>query len=255
VKRVDFATDHSRRSLDDGSVGKRVAIVQSCYIPWKGYFDLIRCVDEFVLYDDRQFTRRDWRNRNRIKSRDGVRWLTIPVEVKGRYHQRIDEVVVADQSWAERHWKTIVHSYAAAPSFRDYAPRVEQLYRRAASEPRLSRINRTFIDGVCEILGIDTAITWSSDYDVVGDGTERLVALCRATGAERYLSGPSARAYLDEEALAQAGIDLAYANYSGYEEYAQIHPPFEHGVSILDLIFHVGSEALHYMKESLASVP
>src|SRR6266576_2014989 len=102
-------TNTPQRGHMTGS-GKRVAIVQSSYIPWKGYFDLINLVDEFVLYDDRQFTKRDWRNRNRIKTPDGVQWLTIPVNVKGKYHQRIDETTISDPDWAERHWKTLVHN-------------------------------------------------------------------------------------------------------------------------------------------------
>jgi hypothetical protein len=108
---------------------KTVAIVQSCYIPWKGYFDLVAGADEFILYDDRQFTRRDWRNRNRIKTPNGVQWLTIPVNVKGKYHQRIDETTISDPDWAQRHWKTLVHSYTAAPSFAEYAPAAEDQHR------------------------------------------------------------------------------------------------------------------------------
>ena len=204
---------------------KTVAVVQSCYIPWKGYFDLIGSVDEFILYDDRQFTRRDWRNRNRIKTASGVQWLTIPVNVKGKYHQRIDETTVADLDWAERHWKTLVHSYAAAPSFGEYASAAEDLYRRAAAESHLSKVNRCFIEGVCELLGIETMLSWATDYDVEGE-----------------------RSYLDERVFSEQGIEVAYADYEGYPEYTQLHPPFEHGVTILDLVFHVGSQAPTYMK-------
>jgi WbqC-like protein family len=232
---------------------KTVAIVQSCYIPWKGYFDLIRSADEFILYDDRQFTRRDWRNRNKIKTADGVRWLTVPVHVKGRYHQRIDETVVSDASWADRHLKTLVHAYAGAPHFTEFADALEELYGRAGREPLLSRVNRLFLDWVCDVLQIGTALTWSTDYDVEGDRTGRLVSLCRAAGGTRYVSGPRARGYLDEDEFARAGIELVYADYDGYPVYEQLHPPFEHGVTILDLLFHVGSEAPSYMK-SLARV-
>lgn len=227
---------------------KTVAIVQSCYVPWKGYFDLINCVDEFILYDDRQFTRRDWRSRNRIKTPQGVTWLTIPVSVKGKYHQRIDETAVAEPAWADRHWKTLVHSYAAAAAFREYAPLIEGLYEQASRERLLSRINRCFIDGVCELMGIDTRRSWSTDYTADGERTARLVSLCKAAGASRYLSGPTARDYLEETAFADAGIELEYADYSGYPEYEQLYPPFEHAVTILDLIFHVGSDAPRYMK-------
>jgi hypothetical protein len=96
---------------------KRVAIVQSSYIPWKGYFDLIRAVDEFVLYDDVQFTKRDWRSRNRIKSAHGLLWLSVPVSVKGRFKQRICDTEISERGWGEKHWRAIRHAYARAPNF------------------------------------------------------------------------------------------------------------------------------------------
>src|SRR5438046_4323553 len=100
-------------------MARKAAIVQSNYIPWKGYFDLIRRVDEFILYDDVQYTRRDWRNRNLIKTPQGLRWLTIPVEVKGKYYQSIRDTKIADPVWAASHWQTIVHNYGRAPHVRD----------------------------------------------------------------------------------------------------------------------------------------
>jgi len=234
---------------DPGAVGtKSIAIVQSCYIPWKGYFDLIASVDEFVLYDDRQFTRRDWRNRNRIRTPGGTVWLTIPVRVKGRYEQRIDETVVSDTSWSPTHWKTLVHSYAAAAHFDAYRDRFEHTYAALESETRLSLINRRLIEEVCDTLGIRTTLSWSTDYAAEGSKTQRLVSICRAAGATRYVSGPRAREYLDEQLFARAGIELSYIDYSAYPEYPQLYAPFEHAVTILDLIFNVGPEAPRYMK-------
>lgn len=227
---------------------KRVAIVQSCYIPWKGYFDLIGSVDEFVLYDDRQFTRRDWRNRNRIKTRDGVRWLTIPVETKGKYLQRIDETRIQGSEWAETHWQTLRHAYGSAPAFDVYADLIGELYQAAAGEPLLSNVNRLFIEAICDVLGIRRKLSWSSDYPATGDRTERLVSLCSATGATTYLSGPSARDYMELELFQHAGVDVEFADYSGYPEYPQLHPPFEHGVTILDLLFNVGADAPRFLK-------
>jgi hypothetical protein len=225
--------------------------VQSSYIPWKGYFDLINLVDEFILFDDRQYTKRDWRNRNRIKTARGVRWLTIPVAVKGRFTQRIDEVVVSDTDWANRHWDTLVQSYATAPCFKPQRALLEHLYLDCASkQQRLSDINRMFIDAVCERLGIKTRISRSADYALPVDieRSRRLVELCRAAGAGAYLSGPSARSYIDETEFEQAGISLEYMNYDGYPEYPQLHPPFDHQVTVLDLLFNVGHEAPAYMK-------
>jgi WbqC-like protein len=230
--------------------GKRVAILQSSYIPWKGYFDIINFVDEFILYDDRQYTKRDWRNRNRIKTAGGAQWLTIPVQVKGRYTQRIDEVIVSDQDWAVRHWRSITQSYSPAAHFKQYREEFEPLYTQVASSlARLSEINRVFISAICRILNIRTAITASTDYSVSdADRTGNLVALCASAGATTYLSGPSARDYIDTRQFEAAGISVEYMDYSGYREYPQLHPPFEHAVSIVDLIFNVGPKAATFMK-------
>lgn len=226
---------------------KRIAIVQSCYMPWKGYFDLINSVDEFILYDDRQFTRRDWRNRNKIKTPQGLIWLTIPVVAKGRYTQRIDETRVSDPKWAERHWRTISNNYAAAPFFGDYREWLEDLYL-GSNEDLLSLVNRRFLDEICGRLGISTRLTWSTDYQAEGSATDRLVALCRAAGATHYLSGPAARDYIVHEKFDEAGIELEYFDYSGYPEYDQLYPPFDHAVTVVDLMFSVGADAPHFMR-------
>jgi len=227
---------------------KRVAIVQSSYIPWKGYFDLIRAADEFILLDDVQFTKRDWRSRNRIKTKDGLSWLTIPVNNKGRYEQRIMDTTISDPSWAERHWRTIHGAYARTPFFDAYAPYLDAVYRHPTSD-RLSDVNRSLIDAVCRALGISTRITWSSDYHPREGRNERLIDLCQKAGATDYLSGPSARGYLDDEAFARAGVTLHIVDYSGYPEYPQPYPPFEHAVSVLDLIFCTGPKASDYLKD------
>jgi hypothetical protein len=231
---------------------KAVAIVQSNYIPWKGYFDLIRSVDEFILFDDMQYTRRDWRNRNRIKSPHGLMWLTIPVESKGKYLQRIRDTVVSGCSWAVDHWRSIAHCYAHAPFFKTYRDRLEDLYRGelcpGAAPKYLSEINLRFLTAFCGILGIQTRITKSMDYEIVEGKTERLVSLCRQTGASHYLSGPSARDYIDPRLFAAADIQLDYIDYSAYPEYPQLYPPFRHDVSVIDLILHTGPSAAEYLR-------
>jgi len=230
------------------SRGKTAAIVQSCYIPWKGYFDLMNSVDEFILFDDRQFTRRDWRNRNRIKTPNGVQWLTIPVRVKGRYHQRIDETVVSDDSWAQRHWQALTHAYGSAPHFGAYGAHFERAYEDVAHEHRLSFINRRLLEAVCEVLGVGTTLKWSTDYAPEGTKTSRLVDLCRKAGGTRYVSGPRARDYIEERLFADASIELTYIDYHDYPVYEQLHPPFDHAVTVLDLVFNTGPEARSHMK-------
>jgi WbqC-like protein len=225
-------------------VSKRIAIVQSSYIPWRGYFDLIRKVDEFILYDDVQYTRRDWRNRNQIKTKDGLLWLSIPVEVKGKFTQAIKDVCIMDASWKDRHFKSIAAAYARTPHFREYRDCLEDLYRGATSR-RLSEVNRRFIEGLAKILGITTRLSWSMDYELPEGRGERLVALCRQAGATSYLSGPSARGYIEQDAplFAEAGIEVGFIDYSGYGEYPQLYPPFEQRVSVIDLILNAGPSA------------
>jgi hypothetical protein len=226
---------------------KRVAIVQSSYIPWKGYFDLIRAVDEFILLDDVQFTKRDWRSRNRIKTKDGLLWLSVPVVTKGRYSQRICETVTSDPTWGERHWQTLRGAYVRSAFFDTYAPALEAIYRKPPSD-HLSIVNRALIEAICSALGITTRITWSTDYPARAGRNEHLIDLCVAAGATTYLSGPAARAYVDEGAFAGAGVRVRFADYSGYPEYPQLYPPFEHAVTALDLLFSTGPRAIDYMK-------
>ena len=227
-------------------MGKRIAILQSNYIPWKGYFDLINSVDEFILYDTAQFTKNDWRNRNTIKTPQGILWLTIPV--RHNFGQTIQETRVSDPSWGRRHWATLLQNYARAPHFGEYASLFENLYGEISGEQFLSAINYRFICEVCAILDIKTPITWSRDYRLADGKIERLVDLCRQAGADEYLSGPAAKDYLKEEPFLEEGIKVTYMDYSGYPEYRQLYPPFEHRVSILDVIFNEATEAPRYLK-------
>lgn len=236
-------------------MGKSVAIIQSNYIPWKGYFDIIRMVDEFMLFDEAQYTRRDWRNRNKIKTPQGPQWLTISVQVKGKFHQRIDETLVTDNTWIEDHLKTIKHNYARAAAFREVYPILEALFQAQADKTRLSDINYALLRGLSDLLNIKTPLTWSTDYDSVEGKTDRLISLCQQAGADEYISGPSARAYMDEELFRRSGIKLTYVDYSGYPEYPQINPPFEHGVSLIDLLLNVGiADAPRYLLGDLRAV-
>jgi hypothetical protein len=228
-------------------MAKRIAIVQSSYIPWKGYFDLIRSVDEFVLYDDMQFTRRDWRSRNRIKTANGLHWLSIPIDVKGKYDQKIGDARVAGHGWAEKHWQTLRHAYARAPYFKRYEASLEEGYAAMAGRDRLSDINHGLLRLMCEALEIDTPLTWSMDYPQVEGRTERLLSICKAANATHYLSGPAARGYLDVGLFEHMGVTVSFAEYAGYREYPQMHGPFEHAVSALDLLFNVGPDSGDYL--------
>ncbi len=229
-------------------MSKTVAILQSNYIPWKGYFDLISRVDEFIIYDQVQYTKNDWRNRNRIKTAQGLQWLTIPVSVNA-LAQKIADTEVADPRWARKHWASIRQSYGKAPRFADYADALEAVYlQQAAPLRRLSEINRLFIQTINQWLGIDTRIRSSAEFGLEGDRNERLVNLCTATAATAYLSGPAARGYLDVDAFAERGIEVRWMDYAGYPEYEQPHGSFAHAVSIVDLLLCQGRNAGEYLK-------
>jgi len=225
---------------------KRIAVLQSNYIPWKGYFDIIRSVDDFVIYDDMQYTKNDWRNRNRIKTPHGLQWLTIPVRHE-HLGQKINETRTANGNWAKKHWKAISQNYSRAACFKDYRDRFEELYLSVRSD-YLSEINFIFIQAVNNLLGITTRIHRSSDYRLVPGRTERLVELCKQFHASEYLSGPSAKNYFEESIFQQENIDVTWADYSHYPQYQQLHGPFEHSVTVLDLIFNEGSNAHQYTR-------
>ncbi len=227
---------------------KTVSIIQSNYIPWKGYFDLIGLSDEFIILDTVQYTKNDWRNRNRIKVAAGSPWLTIPVKTGGRFGQAINQVEIDDPDWTRRHWAKLQDSYGGQAGFALYGPVIAAIYEAVAAEPMLSVVNRRFIEAICSILGIGTTISSAADAAPEEGKNERVIALCKAAGATRYLSGPAAKGYIDAPAFADAGIEVAYIDYSGYPAYDQVLPPFEHAVSVLDLLFCAGEDAPRYMK-------
>lgn len=223
---------------------KKIAILQSNYIPWKGYFEIIAAVDEFILYDDMQFTKNDWRNRNRVKTPTGIQWLSIPVGSDIR--RRIRDVQLPATSWAEQHWKTLSLNYRAAACFDSVADWLAPLYLENTCTD-LSSFNRKLIEAICGYLGIRTTIRNSWDYMVTEGKTERLVELCRQAQGTIYLSGPSARGYLDESLFHTAGIEVQWMQYGPYPEYPQLWGPFVHEVSVLDLLFNCGADASRYM--------
>jgi len=225
---------------------KKIAILQSNYIPWKGYFDLINMVDEFIIFDQVQYTKNDWRNRNLLKTKQGSQWLTIPVRHKDS-DQKIIDTKVADLKWNNKHWRTIQQNYSKAPYFKKYKDTFEDFYLNN-NEEYLSHINFKLIQIINQILGIDTILKWSSDFDLVEGQTEKLLGICKQADADIYLSGPAAKDYFDEDLASKEGIQVEWMDYSGYPEYNQLHEPFEHGVTILDLIFNEGPNATKYMK-------
>jgi hypothetical protein len=226
----------------------KVVITQSNYIPWKGYFDQINLADILVIYDDMQFTKRDWRNRNQIKTPNGLLWLTIPVEVKGKFDQKIKDTKVSDKSWANKHFKTIQANYAKAKCYRDYKDKLGDLYEQASKLDFLTDINLLFINWILQQLNIKTTIKLSSEFSLVDGKTERLVDICLKLGATDYISGPAAKNYMDVSLFEKQSILVSYMDYSNYPVYSQLYGDFTHAVSIIDLFLNVGSESRKYMK-------
>jgi len=226
---------------------KKVAIVQSNYIPWKGYFDLIAYVDEFIIYDDMQYTRRDWRNRNQIKTPQGKQWLTVPVKVKGKYLQTIRETELDGIDWAEKHWKALEQNYRRANCFQEIAAWLRPLYE-IGKITHLTELNQRFLESICGYLGIGTKLSCSWDYPFIGEKSERLASLCAAASGQVYVSGPAAKDYLLDDVFSKKSIKVEWFEYSGYPTYKQLWGEFEHGVTILDMLFNCGSEFAKYLK-------
>lgn len=229
-------------------MSKKVLITQSNYIPWKGYFDAINRADEFVIYDEAQYTKRDWRNRNIIKTPQGTQWLSVPVQVKGNFFQKIKDAKISEADWGKKHWNTIKQNYLKALYFKEIAPIFEEFYLSNQLQ-YLSEINFELIQIICKILGISTKITYSDTYPVRQEGqTERLLDICKQLEAGEYLTGSAAKNYINENLFEKENIQISYLDYSSYPEYRQLYGSFVHQVSIVDLIFNEGKNATKFMK-------
>lgn len=208
---------------------------------------MIAAVDEFILYDDVQYTRRDWRNRNQIKTPQGLQWLTVPVQVRGKYHQKIRETKIDGHEWALAHWKAMLQNYRRAPHFQAIAEWLEPLYREQR-DTHISQLNRRFIEAICGYLGIETTIRNSWDYVLHEGKTQCLAGLCQQSGGQDYVSGPSAKNYIEDKVFQELGIRLTWFDYNGYPEYPQLWGRFAHNVSIVDLLFNCGPDARRHMR-------
>jgi hypothetical protein len=227
----------------------KCVILQPSYIPWRGYFDQIDRADLFVYYDDVQYDKRGWRNRNRIKTPQGPRWLTVPVNSHGAQTEKtpICDIRIAwDRPWNEEHWQTIRMAYQRAPFFAAYAPLIEEFYRR--KDERLVDLTIELTTALARAIGIEhTRFLRASDLHVQGAKTDRLLNVLKQVGATSYLSGPSAQDYIESEKFQAAGIELEFIEYH-YPDYEQLYPPYEPQVSILDLIFMLGPQSLEHIR-------
>ncbi len=243
-----MATSETLKSINHKiQTMKSCIITQSNYIPWKGYFDSINQVDIFVIYDDMQYTKRDWRNRNYIKTPQGLKWLSIPVEVSGKFHQKINETLISDKSWNRSHWESIKQNYKDAACYKDHKDWIESLYMNCNFD-KLSEVNAYFLKEIGHFLGIKTEYRRSEDFVLSEDRTQKMVDICVELGVDHYYTGPNAKQYIEEDKFLSKGVILNYFDYSGYSEYPQLHGQFEHGVSIIDMIMNLGTDTTNYMK-------
>ena len=225
-----------------------VSILQSNYIPWKGYFDLIAKSDVFVIYDEVQYTKNDWRNRNIILTPNGPNWITIPVRVNN-LDQKIFETKIASTNWNRKHYNSIIFNYSKAPFFKDFKDFLEEMYN--INSESLSEINIRYIREICNLLGIKTRILDSRELDLKGNKSEKLLYACEKLNADIYLTGPAAKSYLDTELFRASGVDVKWMDYSNYPTYKQIYEPFNHNVSVIDLILNNGSNSRDFIFNSI----
>lgn len=225
-----------------------VVILQPSYIPWRGYFDQIRKADLFIFYDDVQYDKHGWRNRNQIKTVQGKQWLTIPVHSQGVTKGVAIKDVRIDgaRPWARHHLKALTFAYGKAPYFQDYLPLLESFYSRR--DVCLAEFTIETTMALSHALGItSTRFLRSSELaGIEGLKTDRLIQILKRVGATHYISGPAARDYIDPDKFSRAGITLEYMEYN-YPEYPQLYPPFDPFVTILDLLFMTGKDALNYI--------
>lgn len=230
----------------------KCVILQPSYIPWRGYFHQIQKADIFVFYDDVQYDKHSWRNRNRIKTQTGTQWLTIPILSKGIITNStpINEIIIDSNQgdWRKKHLKTLQQSYQKAPFFAQYEKLLTDFYSR--NDKYLADFTIDFTIALAKELGITkTKFVRSSEIAATGKKTERLLSILQKIGATHYITGGAARDYLEEEKFVELGITLEYMIYD-YPEYPQLYLPFDGQVSVLDVLFMNGANAKNYIWET-----
>ncbi|MCP5064712.1 MAG: WbqC family protein [Ignavibacteriae bacterium] len=222
----------------------KVGMIQPNYLPWRGYFDFIDEVDLFVIYDDVQYTHRDWRNRNKIKTNSGGVWITVPV-IHNKDSLINSAMIDYSSRWVEKQIKTIILAYKKAKYFDEYSAELFSILRQEVS--LISDLNYTLIKWVMEKLSIKTQIRFSSEFNITGSKYEKPLQILKQIGATDYLSGPTAKPYTDEKKMRSEKINLHYKEYN-YREYPQLWGDFVTKVSVIDLLFNCGENSREFLK-------
>lgn len=225
---------------------KKIAILQSNYLPWKGVFDMIHQVDTFVFLEDVQYTERDWRNRNIIKAKDGEKWITVPIKSSNRRGQLICDVELdSSLDWQRKHFNSFQRNYGKAPFFKKYKWILEDFYLNKKWN-KISDFNIYATKLLAKELGISTEFIVSTALNVTGIKDDRLIGILKKLNATHYLSGPAARNYIIPEKFKKEGIELEYIRYE-YPRYKQLYEPFNHYITVLDLMFNCGPDSPYYI--------
>jgi hypothetical protein len=216
-----------------------LAAHQPQFLPWLGYFDKIARADAFVLMDDVQFKKNEWQNRNRVKSARGPVWVTVPV-----LHEAGQAIAATRLNetapWRRKNLATLRQCLGAAPHF----GALEGFFSRLHDDPwkDLGEINIFCVKELCSLLDIKTPFHLSSTLRAPGAATERLVNLCKALGADTYLSGAGGHGYLELDLFEKAGIRVLFQEYE-HPVYSQLHGAFTPNLSVVDLMANAGPRA------------
>jgi hypothetical protein len=238
---------------------KRVTLLQSNYLPWRGYFDFMAKCDEFIIYDSRQYTVNDWRNRNQVKTRDGVRWITVPVITKGRFGQRITDAEVVDHKWIKSHLATVAAALGKAEFGKQTLEVLDECYELSVKTRSLHEINVGFLEAIHTALGLECRLTDDSVYgiDEISDlsPSAKVAELVQRAGGTRYLTGPRGLDYLDLADFATRGIAVDVLDYSTLGPYPQLFGEFVDHMSVIDLLANAGPKAASYLTSTVRELP
>ncbi len=219
-----------------------ISVHQPQYLPWLGYFHKMYHSDAFVFLDNVQYKKREYQNRNLIRTKNNGIWLTVPVLKSREPYPKISEVRIDNfQDWPQRHWKAISLNYARAPFFKKYSAWFEDAYKMEWE--MLADLNMQIIKYIAQSLRIDRPLYLESQFNITSKNTLRIIDICKALKADTYLSGAGGRDYLDEKQLDLNGIKLVYQDFI-HPEYKQRYEPFEPFMSAVDLLFNHGDDSL-----------
>ena len=226
---------------------KKIAISQSNYLPWKGYFELINYVDEFIFFDEVQYTRRDWRNRNILLKNGKKIWITLPIKNKNNYKEKISNMIIDDIKWKKNHLDLIKNCYSKSKYFNEIYDFIRNTIQTNHAI-KLSEINQNLIKSICDRLDIKNSFSFSSEIvKSKKNASERLLEICKIKNCKIYVTGPNAKNYLNQNLFEKNGIKIEWYNYGITKKYYQINETFQPNLSIIDCLMNCGFNKKKFM--------